>query len=719
MQLYLLSSSNTNSLFVFLAVAPLTGPLVFAETLGIKRKSFNKYYAFTSKSSSSLLKKKKNNKYLLKRRDDHPAAAANSPSSLPDPYFAQKLQQQQQPATPPFVLAGAPLTSSDTDYVLQRREQAGDGELPQTPPLPVSDDSMDVEPSAVDGAAFRKEKKKLKKRSLDDVNSQEEAKLKMKRKRSEGFGQDFPPLFKKQAVMPSAETEAEFAAESSVALPLRLVVPVLADVDLGPLDQIEMPTVLADLRALALDPFHGIECQVPLKVLHLLLRFRNQFYSKSLLIESDAQAPAPVVAAAAAAASVVPPLRKEPKEQQASSSSKPAKLLKRPDDPTKAGMKRPPSDRQEEMSAKRSMKVNQVKSLASEKKAALTQKPSPDGLKGLATAAGPSTAEPARRPEKQELVPMPPPPPPPSGNPAFVLMKFPPKSTLPSVANLKARFARFGSLEVDSIRVYWKSHSCRVKFGHHSDAVRAMQHVESNQVFGPKVDYSIREVEAPVPVPQPEPPRWCSEPQVNGAGSSSGVQLRGGEQQQVVVQQPVQPQGRLKSILKKPGDDAGKESQRVKFMLSGNVNGGGSSSSKRSSPPPSASSAVGFADLPPPRAPSLKSASFQLPLPPPPKPRQNTLQPAARTYEPRQQQQLLLPPPPPHRPFESRPPMPPVQLIELPRPPQQQQQPQQRGGGRERDDEDISHLMLSLLIRCNDIVNNLRSLPGFSLYHPL
>ncbi|ONK78641.1 uncharacterized protein A4U43_C02F20930 [Asparagus officinalis] len=115
------------------------------------------------------------------------------------------------------------------------------------------------------------------------------------------------------------------------------------------------------------------------------------------------------------------------------------------------------------------------------------------------------------------------------------------RSTLPSVANLKARFARFGPLEVDSTRVFWKSHSCRVQFKYKSDALKALGYVKSNDIFGQiQVDYSVREVEAPAPEPQPA----------------------AGEYIEVENATP-QVQGRLKSISRAQAMSGGRESQRV------------------------------------------------------------------------------------------------------------------------------------------------------------
>lgn len=722
---------------------------MIAESLGDRRRSRHSASASSSKaaaaaaasSSSSSHKEKsslKKNKYVLKRRDKHPTAASSSTPSLPDAFFAHK-QPDSSIADDKALAAATGSSAMASDYVLQKRNpimdikpdddgQMVNAESPQTPPLPSAiENDIDAIPAAVrtvNSGSIVKKEKKIKKRSIEDVNKLDEAKMRKKNKKHrDSLGQD---MFKKTA--PEGGRALEAPAASRPESPTK--------VDPSLLEQLELTDVVADLKLLALNPFYGIERNAPLVTRHVLRRFRSLVYSKSLVTdEGDTQGSEEVQPSKTAAAPSIAPLpNKEAKEQQQlqrrdldSSSAKPAKTLKRLDDPTKAGRKRAPSDRQEETSAKRMKKVNRLKLLASEKKAALNQKTSPDGPKSSSGAetpptvviSGPLAAEPAKKLDKQE------PPLPRRESPTILMMKFPPRSTLPSVANLKARFARFGPLEVDSTRVFWKSHSCRVQFKYKSDALKALSYCKSNDIFGQiQVDYSIREVEAPVAEPPSEPPRRSQADGIlqfrpgSGSGSSYGDALR-----------PQLPQSKLKSILKKPGDDPGKESQRVKFMLSGN--GGSSSSSKMDSPPYASSNSVPFADVAPARLPpASRSTSFQLTPPPSaPQPRQTPpqaqlpLPSLVRSSEP-QRPQMSLPPPPPLRPIDNRAP-PAVQFCQ----PQNhhQQELQYGGGGSEMKgvnqnnttNVDISHKMLSLLVRCNDIMTSLRALPDFVPYRPL
>ncbi|KAK4856201.1 hypothetical protein QYF36_015097 [Acer negundo] len=82
--------------------------------------------------------------------------------------------------------------------------------------------------------------------------------------------------------------------------------------------------------------------------------------------------------------------------------------------------------------------------------------------------------------------------------PTMILMQFPPQSAMPSVSELKARFARFGHLH-STPRVIWKSSTCQVVFKYESDAQAAYCYaVESKSLFGSaKVKYRLQALEVP------------------------------------------------------------------------------------------------------------------------------------------------------------------------------------------------------------------------------
>ncbi|KAK3200729.1 hypothetical protein Dsin_024144 [Dipteronia sinensis] len=80
----------------------------------------------------------------------------------------------------------------------------------------------------------------------------------------------------------------------------------------------------------------------------------------------------------------------------------------------------------------------------------------------------------------------------------MLVMKFPPGTSLPSAAELKARFVRFGALDQSGTRVFWKSSTCRVVFRYKVDAQAACKYANGNNtLFGNvKVRYSLRDFEA-------------------------------------------------------------------------------------------------------------------------------------------------------------------------------------------------------------------------------
>ncbi|MCI15738.1 microtubule-associated protein futsch-like, partial [Trifolium medium] len=172
---------------------------------------------------------------------------------------------------------------------------------------------------------------------------------------------------------------------------------------------------------------------------------------------------------------------------------KPVKHV-RPDDPAKAGRKRGPSDRQEDIAAKRLKKIKDIKALAADKtaanqktsearredKAASSQKTSEarreDGKEPVSQAPSklmrPDSAKKVDRPSK-------------TVQPTTLVIKFPPQTSLPSVAELKARFARFGPMDQSGFRIFWKSSTCRVVFLYKADAQAAYRFSAANpSLFG-------------------------------------------------------------------------------------------------------------------------------------------------------------------------------------------------------------------------------------------
>ncbi|KAK3010493.1 hypothetical protein RJ639_012712 [Escallonia herrerae] len=79
----------------------------------------------------------------------------------------------------------------------------------------------------------------------------------------------------------------------------------------------------------------------------------------------------------------------------------------------------------------------------------------------------------------------------------MLVVTFPPGTRLPSVSELKAKFARFGSLDVSAIRQLWKSSKCEVIFMNRADANAAYAHAIRNGTFlaNTKASYRLKDLE--------------------------------------------------------------------------------------------------------------------------------------------------------------------------------------------------------------------------------
>ncbi|XP_066361836.1 PWWP domain-containing protein 1-like isoform X1 [Miscanthus floridulus] len=414
---------------------------------------------------------------------------------------------------------------------------------------------------------------------------------------------------------------------------------------------LDVTQVLSDIRNLPLAPFHGADRRISDTARSFVLAFRSKYYKKSY--ENDPPEESKKMnldkPTAAAAADGQSPKKKKPAAPRPGAGN---------NDPTKAGVKRGPSDRQGELAVKKKAKLEKIKTLSSEKKAAgLEQKDTAaaqqqaaraaggkDGKAEMGSGAAAKKKEPAPAPRVR------------TPSPTALMMKFPLKSTLPSVASLKARFARFGPLDVDGIRVYWKSHMCRVIYRFKADAEAALRYAKANAMFG-QVDtqYHLREVESgagrdpPLAAPAPEAPppqqqqrselRLMETASFRPGSSGNGAPLPMSRAAGAVMARPaVGQQQQPKSILKKSTDEGNsgttREVSRVKFMLDG-ADGG-----KLEPPAPPASVGGNGADSGVKAAKSVGFASSQ-PLQPP----QRAL--LQQQQAPRAAVTQQLPPPPP------------------------------------------------------------------------
>ena len=471
--------------------------------------------------------------------------------------------------------------------------------------------------------------------------------------------------------------------------------------------EFELPQLLSDFLALALDPFHVAERNSHSVTMHFFLRFRSLVFQKSLVLSPPSETEVVEVGGTKSLSSIGASDYSASEDARGLIPSKPAKLLVRPNDSTKAGRKRLPSDRQEEIAAKRQKKIIQLKSLAAEKKARRTLDTL--GAEGKETVARQRAegkqpvAQPPRKPVKPDSLKKTEPPVR-AIEPTMLVLRFPPETSLPSAAQLKARFARFGSIDQSAIRVFWKSSQCRVVFRRKLDAQAALKYALGNKsLFGDvNVRYNIRDVGAPASE-APESDKSRDDTSVDAAQAEDPL----ADWQAVAFahQPPSQSTVQLKSILKRPnGDEAapvtggnGSRGNRVKFMLGGeetnsgeqmmvgNRNNFNNNASFADGDAPTASVAMGFSSK------NIQKVFPPSPLPILPLPTQFAKAPLNYSHHhtevaPRNSPNFNTPPP---------------------------------GAGPSTPTIDISQQMLSLLTTCNDVVTSVSGLLGYAPYHPL
>ncbi|KAK1360974.1 PWWP domain-containing protein [Heracleum sosnowskyi] len=333
---------------------------------------------------------------------------------------------------------------------------------------------------------------------------------------------------------------------------------------------LEPPELLHSLKVLA-HSFTGGSNSSMAAVRQAFLRYRSLVFEKSLVL--------------------LPATGNDVRERRL---IKPHRQVARPDDPSKGGLKRGPSDRQEEIAAKKKKKIDDMIELKAKKKAAqktpvmqqgdvikeasgLTMKLKPAPLKG---ARGPTMKSPkpplteASGPIMKSLKPAPlkkTEPSPKALGPMMLVMKFPPQGTLPSIMELKARFARFGQLDHSATRIYWKTSTCRLVYRRRVDAEEACRFASSTRnLFGnTDVRCYTREVEVTASV--------AEQGKVHKEDSSMGTSQLTDSAVEQRAARPLrtlqQPGGQPKSILKKSngdetgGTNGGGKGTRVRFNL--------------------------------------------------------------------------------------------------------------------------------------------------------
>ncbi|KAH6794218.1 Tudor/PWWP/MBT superfamily protein [Perilla frutescens var. hirtella] len=481
--------------------------------------------------------------------------------------------------------------------------------------------------------------------------------------------------------------------------------------------KIELQMLVTDLRVLALNPFHGEQVSCPAVIKQVFLKFRSLVYQKSLVLVPPTESgssegnvsrlPPPAV--------VVSPTDKRlpPPAVVVSPTNKTNDKIVRPsvrlDDPTKGGKKRGPSERPEDVQKKKcdvsagvkkkkvddsldskKKKIDNFKSSTLEKKILQRSAESQHGdVKDSAVRVVPSTLpravkqESSKRTSQMAR----------AASPTMLVMKFPAGAALPSIPQLKAKFARFGPLDQSGTRVFWKSYTCRLVYQYKIDAQAALKFaVGSSNVFGnANVRCFLREVENEAADSEPVKPQKEEDTlYVASQDRESAVEQRVITKMASQPLQPPQSSAQLKSCLKKPcgdeGGNGGGRSGRVKFVLGGKENSKGElllNENKKNN----------IASFP--QGDSSSSSSMQS------VDSSSKILPKLDTFAPSPS------------PFQQLPPVSSPSSEQGGRPVNPPPAPQTSSAN------DISQQMLNLLMRCDDVVSNLRAALGCMPYHPL
>ncbi|KAL9233306.1 hypothetical protein vseg_008325 [Gypsophila vaccaria] len=731
--------------------APLSGPLVFADTAGSRKK------ATKTKVQS------KKDKYLFKRRDEsndkktstmsqrHGSPSTSSAhedetsNSATDGYVFQKRDQAaahneigESAATEQLAASASAVTSEDArtgrDLALVPHLESNEAGTADTGAVRRASDKpgSDAGNHATSGTLLKK-KKKAAKRPASEMSSGKPEPREKKVKKS-NKGEDFRSLERSerhpavvgegspvnpvgrptQAVALISQSKKDVELGNSISQEVGSV-PMAVDWE----NEADVPQILSDLHGLALNPSHGMERNGPAMARQFLLKFRSLVYLKSSCASTIAESEHPEAAD-----------RPPTESTKTVSSLKPPKGPSRQDDPTKGGRKRIPSERQEENAAKRAKKITDVKSLSAEKRAQLKNPElhQSDGKSKVSSAQksvkGEQHGKKADRPPRVQ-------------EPTYLVMKYQSGSALPSHAELKARFTRFGPLDTSLSRVFYKTDTCRVAFLYKQDANVAYRYAVGSKSLFSNVRFMLK----PVAGPESQQPITGKTESLNGEPrlnpDPSTIESR--PPTLAPLPQPGQP---LKSILKKPSgtDESGLPSNggggtrtaRVRFNVgeekSSASNRGGLQVQLMESRNPVLASKDGVPSLSSSSTSSsstsiavdinnnqrlLSSHPLQPPLLPLPQfarppindqyndrsditPRNNhrqSLTPIATPIAATTSTSLAgvsqaLPPPPPP---------PPVPTPSV----------------------DISQQMMSLLTRCHDVVTNVKSTLGYLPYYPL
>ncbi|KAK6143924.1 hypothetical protein DH2020_024272 [Rehmannia glutinosa] len=669
-----LASINVARQQMFVGISsPLSGRLVIAEALGKGKLSVK-----ATKSKDQVEK----DKYLFKRRDAPTLTKTNKKSSV-----------QVGPSVHPVLIDGSGLSGINDGQHQPSNDEAS--VVSSIKPSKGGAKNAKVrkrhagESSAENATSDTKKNKKRKK----EINTE--------RLSGESSAENVNPVQKKQK---KKEIRSEPSADIGAAV--EKVSGMLLDVPLGaannnqlenrkkddasssssPVEtqqaddhgKVELQVLVRDLRALALDPFHGVERRCPGSTQLVFLKYRSLVYQKSLVLSPPTENET-----TEARSSTLPASTFHTEKTNDKSTTKLMKPSARPiDDPTIGGKKRGPSNRPETIKKKGDTEgINKRRKLVGSEDIKKKKKIIDDSkLIAVEKKMIPQRSTESQRADAREIAVKNVPPTPLKAvkpesrvrSPTMLVMKFPSGAALPSGAQLRAKFARFGQLDLAATRVFWKTYTCRLVFRQKADAEEALKFALGNSnLFGnTNVRCYTREVE--VEAAESEPVRVQKE-DVSAGPPQSAFENR------TAAKTAAQQSAQLKSCLKRPSNEEGGNGNgrgtRVKFILGGDVNSSSIGSTKTEQV-------------------SMDVSNKNLPK-----------------FIPQSSSGFTTTPSPTHQ-FQKFPNNMPSAEILLPRSfnvPQPTQQPT----------KDISKQLLNLLTRCSDVVNNVTGVLGYTPYHSL
>ncbi|GER55210.1 Tudor/PWWP/MBT superfamily protein [Striga asiatica] len=327
---------------------------------------------------------------------------------------------------------------------------------------------------------------------------------------------------------------------------------------------IDLPFLVRELRTLALDSRHGAERDSSSSILSVFLKYRSLVFKKSL---ASLPRTANETIEAPHATTQQPPFH-GPIDNKTNDKmiTKLARPSPRPiDDPTKGGKKRDPSERpvtikNSNNNIKR-MKISggseDIERKTIKKRIIITTDDSKFHTKETVARNFPPKVmkvESKKRAGESKTNSNS------NSNPTMLVMRFPAGSALPSGPQLRAKFARFGPLDLDATRVFWKTYTCRLVYRRRADAEDALDFaLGSENLFGStNVRCHVKEVGIEPPA-EPEPP--------------VRVKKEGGAQRATAAEKSIQPKSILKKVVSgdegKIGINGSSKGTRVKFVLSG------------------------------------------------------------------------------------------------------------------------------------------------------